>query len=59
VKQLAEQLKEVVAALAQSAAEVSAERAARRRIVRLALGLSVLALLGSAVALWNTFGGAA
>jgi septal ring factor EnvC (AmiA/AmiB activator) len=55
VKQLAEQLKEVVAALAQSAAEVSAERAVRRRIANLALGLAALALLGSVVALWGAF----
>jgi uncharacterized membrane-anchored protein YhcB (DUF1043 family) len=59
VKQLAEQLKEVVAALAQSASEVSAERAARRRVANLALGLAGVALLCSMVALWSTFGSAA
>src|SRR5688572_14169855 len=59
VKQLAEQLKEVVAALAQSAAEVSAERAARRRIVNLAFGLAGVALLCSVAALWGSFGSGA
>ena len=56
IKQLAAQLKEIVGALAQSAAEVSAERAARRRIVNMALGIAGLALLCSVIALWNTFG---
>lgn len=56
VKQVAAQLKEVVAALAQSAAEVTAERAARRRMVHLALGLSGVALLCSVAALWAAFG---
>ena len=57
VKQLAEQLKEVVAALAQSAAEVSAERAARQRMARMALVMSGVALVISAGALWGAFGG--
>jgi ferric-dicitrate binding protein FerR (iron transport regulator) len=56
VKQLATQLKELVAALAQSAAEASAERAARRRIVQLALAIAGLALVCSVVALWGVFG---
>ena len=56
IKQLAAQLKEIVGALAQSAAEVSAERATRRRIVNMALGIAGLALLCSVIALWNTFG---
>ena len=57
IRQLAEQLKEVVSALAQSAAEVSAERAARQRIARYALTLAVVSLACSAGALWGVFGG--
>jgi uncharacterized protein involved in exopolysaccharide biosynthesis len=55
--QLAAQLKEVVAALAQSAAEFSAERAARRRRTRLALIVSGVALVCSLAALWGVYGG--
>jgi septal ring factor EnvC (AmiA/AmiB activator) len=57
VTQLAAQLKEVVAALAQSAAEFSAERAARRRRTRLALVMSALALGCSLAALWGVYAG--
>jgi predicted HAD superfamily Cof-like phosphohydrolase len=56
VKQLAVQLKEVVAALAQSAAEVTAERAARRRMAQIALTLAVIALVVSIGALWGVYG---
>jgi uncharacterized membrane-anchored protein YhcB (DUF1043 family) len=56
VKQLAEQLKEVVAALAQSAAEVQAERAARRRLSQLALTLAGVAIVCSLAALWGAYG---
>jgi uncharacterized membrane-anchored protein YhcB (DUF1043 family) len=56
VKQLAAQLKEVVAALAQSAAEVTAERAARRRMVQVAISMAGVALLCSLAALWGAFG---
>jgi uncharacterized membrane-anchored protein YhcB (DUF1043 family) len=56
VQRLAAQLKEVVAALAQSAAEVSAERAARRRMVQVALAMSAVALVSSIAALWGAFG---
>lgn len=52
IQDLATQLKEVVAALAQSAAEVTAERAARRRLVKVALGTAGAALLISLGALW-------
>ena len=57
IRELAVQLKEVVAALAQSAAEVSAERAARLRMARMALVLAGVALVFSAGALWGAFGG--
>jgi hypothetical protein len=57
VKELAVQLKEVVAALAQSAAEFTAERAARRRIVNVALGGACVALVCSLAALWAAVGG--
>ena len=57
VRELAAQLKEVVAALAQSAAEVTAERAARQRMARMALVLAGVALVFSAGALWGAFGG--
>jgi septal ring factor EnvC (AmiA/AmiB activator) len=56
VKQLAAQLKEVVAALAQSAAEAAAERAARRRVIQLALTIAGVALVASIAALWGTYG---
>jgi uncharacterized membrane-anchored protein YhcB (DUF1043 family) len=56
VQRLAAQLKEVVAALAQSAAEVSAERAARRRMVQVALTMAGVALVSSIAALWGAFG---
>lgn len=56
VTQLAAQLKEVVAALAQSAAEVGAERAARRRMTLLALGLAAVALAVSIFALLGALG---
>ena len=52
VKDLAMQLKEVVAALAQSASEATAERAARGRVVKVALGVSMAALVCAATALW-------
>jgi predicted HAD superfamily Cof-like phosphohydrolase len=54
VQRLAAQLK--VAALAQSAAEVSAERAARRRMVQVALTMAGVALVSSIAALWGAFG---
>ena len=57
IRELAVQLKEVVAALAQSAAEVSAERAARQRMARMALVMAGVALVISAGALWGAFGG--
>ncbi len=56
VRQLAAQLKEVVAALAQSAAEVTAERAARRRMVQVAITMAGVALLCSFAALWGAYG---
>jgi uncharacterized membrane-anchored protein YhcB (DUF1043 family) len=56
IRQLAEQLREVVTALAQSAAEVSAERAARQRMAKIALAVSAVALVTSGAALWQTFG---
>jgi methyl-accepting chemotaxis protein len=55
VQRLAAQLKEV-AALAQSAAEASAERAARRRMVQLALAMAGVALVSSIIALWGAYG---
>jgi septal ring factor EnvC (AmiA/AmiB activator) len=56
VNRLAAELKEVVAALAQSAAEASAERAARRRISQLALTIAAAALVCSLAALWGIYG---
>lgn len=56
VAQLAGQLKEVVAALAQSAAEVQADRLARRRMMQVSVAMSGLALVASIVALWRVFG---
>lgn len=59
VTQLAAQLKEVVAALAQSAVDVQAERAARRRLSQLAVVLASVSLVASIVALWSVYGGGA
>lgn len=59
IRQLAAQFKEVVEAIAQSAAEMQAERAARRRLVRVAVVLGGLALACSLAALWGVYGGAA
>jgi uncharacterized membrane-anchored protein YhcB (DUF1043 family) len=56
VKELAAQLKEVVEALSNSAADAAAERAARRRLVQIALGLGGLALLVSLGTLWMVLG---
>lgn len=56
IRGLAEQLREVVSALAQSAAEASAERAARRRMMQIALVMSLVALVSSSVALWSVLG---
>jgi uncharacterized membrane-anchored protein YhcB (DUF1043 family) len=56
IKQLAEQLREVVSALAQSAEEVSQERSARRRMARLALAMSAVAVVTSVLALWGALG---
>jgi hypothetical protein len=57
VARLAEQLREVVEALAQSAAEAAALRAAHRRMTQVALALAGVALLGSIAALWSVLGG--
>ena len=56
IKELASQLKEVVSALAQSAAEVVAERAARQRMARVAVAMSAVAIATSVFALWRTIG---
>lgn len=48
IKQLAAQVKELVAALAQAATEAAAQRAAVRRWSYLALSMSVVAMLVSA-----------
>jgi uncharacterized membrane-anchored protein YhcB (DUF1043 family) len=56
VAQLAAQLKEVVAALAQSAAELQADRLARRRMMFVAVGAASVALVFSLVALWGAYG---
>jgi transposase len=56
IRDLAAQLKEVVSALAQSAAEAAAERAERRRLVGFAVVLSGLATLGSVFAVWMATG---
>jgi len=59
VTQVAAQLKEVVAALAQSAAEVQADRLSRRRMMFVAIGISGLALVCSVAALWVAIGNGA
>ena len=56
VTQLAAQLKEVVAALAQSAAELQADRLARRRMMQISLAVSSVALVASIAALWGVYG---
>ncbi len=56
VQELAAQLKEVVAALAQSAADAAAERAARGRLVMVGVTLAGVALLVSLGALWFVIG---
>ena len=56
VQELAAQLKEVVAALAQSATEATAERAARQRLVNMAVSLAGVALVASLGALWMVIG---
>ena len=53
VTQLAAQLKEVVAALAQSAAELNVERARRRRLINVAVALAGVALVSSIASLWT------
>lgn len=56
VKDLALQLKEVVAALEQTAVDAAAERASRKRLLNVALGLGGVALLVSLGALWAVLG---
>jgi hypothetical protein len=51
IKQLAAQLKDVVAALEQAATFAAAERAASRRFALLAFGLSAVSLVAAVVAL--------
>lgn len=56
IRQLAAQLKEVVEAIAQSAVEMQAERAARRRLMYLAVTIAGVSLLCSIAALWGVYG---
>lgn len=56
VQELAAQFKEVVAALAQSASEMAAERAARRRLVVISVVAASAALVTSVGALWVALG---
>ena len=59
IRELAAQLKEVVSALAQSAAELAAERAARLRLLKVAVAMSGIAVVSSVFALWRVVGAGA
>ena len=57
IGQLAEQLREVVSVLGRAGAEAAADRAASRRMARVALVVAGLSLATSLGLLWKVFGG--